>query len=292
MPPRTLTIVVVLLVLFGSISPLGAQNNTSPCTAEQHQQLIDTFNLVQADIDKVINVPEPEEMEMGDLYIMILSVDWLLDNYRGTFHDQMPECADALFIGESLGLVYDSFIQVVILTTLSLRALDAGNVDAGDQLIDAAGLRNDYTQTLPELPEIFPQLEQGNMFPDGLPVCGAAAGDVLIQYETPFQSYLSILPEYEHFIETGSGDFDTLLQFETLSLETLQMDTEVCAESYYFEVLYNRLFMDTSIVIHVLQLAALEERFGEATNAELYHSIAEERKASVEELLPMFMPPE
>lgn len=283
-PPATVVSRPAAPVSTSVDSPSANQNAlTVVCSTAQRQQTIDTILAQNESFNQLLPWLEDDTVEtLQDFSKTLLDLDRIITIYQTNYYAQFPACAESIVIREFFDVLYDSLLDFMMLNVLSLYVLQNGDEVTSNIIKDAATRRQNAQNALPDENALIDALRQNSLLPQGMPTCTA---EQLAQHNALYAPYITeyqrLFPAYLDFMNKRSGDFSTLFRFEELAIEVFTAETPPCAENFPQEMAYVRIFQDTSLAIHLAQLAAFEQNRGDLTTAEALERIVAQRHERV-----------
>jgi len=288
---KSLTLLLVSCLLAGVVSPVMAQSEAiqTPCEPIERATISESLLNYSDEVSRVLNsVDTSEEGILQNIGNAIVEYDTIMqEDAPKTF----PACVDGILAEDYVNVLDLNTMNFLTLVGLALYVMIYGEEDIAQQFLDAGITRQEWLVMQANLTQLGTGIAQNAFFPNGIPVCDEEIANAQLNlYTSEIEAYQAALPEYNTFIETNRGDFGTLFSFETIALETLTYETEVCANTWEFEMLYIELYTATSLTVLLPQVAAYERIYGDATIADQLDAIAERYQGIVAELSPLLLP--
>ena len=229
---------MVCLLVSASVLPAAAQDAPAapvPCNADQVKQLSDTalhwgdqMNTVwQTTYDKTLEGDTANLLDWGDLYV----------SYFNDIFPNLPACIDGAVYGDAIGLFLNRqmTISAVLVLNDEQNAAKSGDADVNQALSDTFKLQANLNQrAVAEINGLVNQLKAGTGISSWAATCDAEQAKFSDQLDGFDQTYASLMPAMQTYLDSGTVDKDTYIASLKLvgDLDTAIATQTLCADFY------------------------------------------------------------
>ena len=230
--------VMVCLLVCASVFPAVAQNAPVapvPCNADEIKQLADTsshwgdqMNTVwQTTYDKTLEGDTANLLDWGDLYV----------SYFNDIYPNLPVCIDGVVYGNAVGLFLNRQMTISAILVLNdeQNAAKSGDADVNQALSDTFKLQANLNQkAVADINTLVNQLKAGTGITAWAATCDAEQAKFSDQLDAFDQTYASLMPAMQTYLESGAVDKSTYIASLKLvsDLDTAIASQTLCADFY------------------------------------------------------------
>ncbi len=230
-----------MLCLFActAVFPAAAQDAPAapvPCSADEVKQVADLglpfgdqLNTVsQKAYDKTLDGDTTSMLDWGDLYVSFFN-----DTYS-----KLPTCIDGVLYGNAVGLMLNGQLTIQAMLALNdqQNAAKNGDADVNQALLATFKLQDALAKAgVSSVNNLITQVKGGTATSDWVPACTADQAKFSTQLDELDQTYTTLLPALQTYLDTGTVDKTTYIASLKLvsDLDTLVKATpSICADDY------------------------------------------------------------
>ncbi len=230
--------VMVGLLACVSVFPSFAQDAAAapvPCDTDQVKQVTDTAlqwgdqmnTTSQKAYDKTVDGDIEKMLDWGDLYV----------SFFNDIYPNLPVCIDGLVYGNAVGLMLNRqmTLETAIVLNDEQNAAKSGDADVNQALQTTLNLQNDLAkQGVTDVNTLVNQLKAGTGITAWVATCTADQAKFTDQLNGFDQTYASLTPALQTYLDSGTVDKDTYIASLKLvgDLDTAMASQTLCADFY------------------------------------------------------------
>lgn len=227
--------VMVCLLICASVFPAVAQNAPVPCNADEIKQVTDTAlqwgdqmnTVAQKTYDKTLDGDTAKMLDWGDLYV----------SFFNDIYSNLPTCIDGIVYGNAVGLMLNRqmTLEAMIVLNDEQNAAKSGDADVNQVLQTTFNLQNDLAKRgVTDVNTLVNQLKAGTGITAWVPTCDAEQAKFSDQLDAFDQTYASLTPALQTYLNDGTVDKATYIASLTLvsDLDTALANQTLCADFY------------------------------------------------------------
>lgn len=178
-----------LLIFLVPISSAQEDGGFPSCTSEEFAEFATALGEGLAEIGNLVS--EPDEPTAANLTELVVVFDAFNYGYWEGFYEAEPACAEAYWLGLSVGLLLDEQVITGQLLVLSVHEAEAGNEDVAEALLELASLREEGLEAGAEIL--------------GQAMTGIMMGEAELDFELPFCEEDELEATYEGLAIIGEA---------------------------------------------------------------------------------------